>query len=286
MPSLKSVVPSFAHRVMAWPRPLFRSALDLLYPPRCAACVVRLPSPAAADFCPACEAILEPVAASACQICSEPFPGLLPHGFTCPNCADQTFAFDCAISSWHSSGPLREAIHRFKYGRHLHLRLPLARKLFDTLSDPRLTQPGPPADHMEEPDAPPAESPETIPDWILVPVPLHPRRLRERGFNQSRELALELIRRAPAGMDLRLLSLLDRVKQTTRQAQLDRRERLANLADVYEARKKLPPAPPGGARILLVDDVITTGTTVSECAAVLREALEIDRIAAVSVLRG
>jgi len=122
--------------------------------------------------------------------------------------------------------------------------------------------------------------------WWVVPVPLHPRRLRERGFNQSRELARELIRRAPAGVRLTLQPFLRRVKQTTRQAQLDRRDRLANLYDVFESRKKLPPAPAEGARILLVDDVITTGTTVSECAAVLREGFKIKKIAAVSVLRG
>ena len=122
--------------------------------------------------------------------------------------------------------------------------------------------------------------------WWVVPVPLHPRRLRERGFNQSRELALELIRRAPEWMDLTYQPLIERVKQTTRQAQLDRRERLTNLSDVFEACEKLPSAPSGGARILLVDDVITTGTTVSECAAVLYERLEIGQIAAISVIRG
>ena len=279
MPSLKSVVPSFAHRMMAWPRPLFRSALDLLYPPRCAACVVRLPSPAAADFCPACEAILEPVAASACQICSEPFPGLLPHGFTCPNCADQTFAFDCAISSWHSSGPLREAIHRFKYGRHLHLRLPLARKLFDTLSDPRLTQPGPPADHLEEPDAPPAESPETIPDWILVPVPLHPRRLRERRFNQSAELARTLSKLS----GLPCQDLLRRTRYTTAQAALSRKERLKNLAGAFlPVARKGAPIP---SHILLIDDVFTTGSTAHECATALKKA-GARRIIVLTVARG
>jgi predicted amidophosphoribosyltransferase len=117
-------------------------------------------------------------------------------------------------------------------------------------------------------------------------VPLHRRRKRERGFNQSHELARELVRRAPAGLDLTLQPLLRRVRETVRQARLDRRERLGNLAGVYAPARRLPDAPPEGARILLIDDVITTGATVSECAAVLRESMEIDQVAAVSVLRG
>ena len=279
MPSLKSVVPSFAHRVLAWPRPLFRSALDLLYPPRCAACVVRLPSPATADFCPACEDILEPVAASACQICSEPFPGNIPYGFTCPNCADQTFAFDCAIAAWHSSGPLREAIHRFKYGRHLHLRLPLARKLFDTLSDPRLTQPGPLANHMEEHGPPLVESPDSFPDWILVPVPLHPRRLRERRFNQSAELARTLSKLS----GLPCQDLLRRTRYTTAQAALSRKERLKNLAGAFTVKPKASLPPHGN--ILLIDDVFTTGSTAHECATALKKA-GAQRIIILTVARG
>jgi len=122
--------------------------------------------------------------------------------------------------------------------------------------------------------------------WWVVPVPLHRKRQRERGFNQSHELARELVRRAPAGMDLTLHPLLRRTGERERQARLDRRERLANLSAVFAPARRLPEVPSGGARILLVDDVITTGTTVSECAAVLRGAMEIDQIAAVSVLRG
>lgn len=264
---------------MAWPRPLFRSALDLLYPPRCAACVVRLPSPAMADFCPACEDLLEPVAATACQICSEPFPGNIPHGFTCPNCTGQTFAFDCAIAAWHSSGPLRAAIHRFKYGRHLHLRLPLARKLLDTLGDPRLTQPDAAAARRETPGPPDAEIPETIPDWILVPVPLHPRRLRERRFNQSAELARTLSKLT----GLPCQDLLRRTRYTTAQAALSRKERLKNLAGAF-----LPVARKGAtipSHILLIDDVFTTGSTAHECATALKKA-GAQRIIVLTVARG
>lgn len=256
-------------------RSLPRSALDLLYPPRCAACVTRLPARPAADFCPACEDLLEPVTPPACEICSEPFPGQIPHAFACPNCADQTFAFECAISVWHSSGPLREAIHRFKYARSIHLRLPLARKLFDTLSDPRLAQSVPSGGSSASlPD-----NPDGYPDWLLVPVPLHPRRLRERRFNQSAELARTLSKLS--GLPCR--DLLRRTRYTTAQAALSRKERLKNLAGAFSLK---PGAGlPAHGNLLLIDDVFTTGSTAHECASVLKKA-GARRIIVLTVARG
>ena len=244
-----------------------QSALDLLYPPRCASCVTRLGSPAPADFCPSCEELLEPVFPPACEICSEPFPGKIPRAFACPNCAGQTFAFDCAISVWHCSGPLREAIHRFKYARSIHLRLPLARKLFDTLSDPRVAQ-------STDPD-----DPDSIPDWLLVPVPLHSRRLRERRFNQSAELARTLSKLS--GLPCR--DVLRRTRYTTAQAALSRKERLKNLAGAFSF--KSGSALPAHGNILLIDDVFTTGSTAHECATVLKKA-GAKRIIVLTVARG
>lgn len=221
------------------------AALNLLYPPRCAACLARLPAPG--DFCPPCTAQLQPIDGPHCRTCSEPFSGRLTAPFACPNCRGQSFAFDCALSAWQSSGPLREAIHRFKYGRHLHLRLPLAHKLRDTLADPRF------------PLAPAA-------NWFLVPVPLHPRRFRERRFNQSAELALALSKLT----GLPCLNLLRRTRYTSSQAALNRQERLRNLAGAFALKPRTPLPPHAG--FLLVDDVFTTGSTAHECAAALKQA--------------
>ncbi|NRB73896.1 MAG: ComF family protein, partial [Verrucomicrobiales bacterium] len=126
--------------------------------------------------------------------------------------------------------------------------------------------------------------------WVVVPVPLHPKRLRERGFNQSREIAVEMMRCAPPGIELEMCDLLRRTRHTVRQAQLDREDRLRNPDGAFELKsyrlvKRLEDEEKE-LNLLLVDDVMTTGSTVSECASVLREALEPDRIAAVSVLRG
>jgi len=244
-----------------------QAVVGWLYPPACGAC--DLPLEAARQLvkpflCEACEGTLAPIGSHYCRVCGQGFESASATPFRCANCGDRELAIDFAVSAYRGSGVGKGLMHHFKYGKQRHLGRLFGVMLDEVWRDERL--------HRES--------------WWVVPVPLHPSRLRERGFNQSRELALELIRRAPAGIDLSLQPILRRVKQATRQAQLDRRHRLTNLADTYEARKKLPLAPPGGARILLVDDVITTGTTVSECAAALHERLEIAKIAAVSVLRG
>jgi competence protein ComFC len=247
-------------------------ALDLLYPPRCAACVTRLPSPATADFCQTCESLLEPITGPRCQICSEPYTGQFADSFSCPNCAGQTYAFDFAITSWQCTGPLREAVHRYKYGKCLHLRLPLAVKLHDTFSDPRFpsgTSPAPAGPENPGPTAP----------WLIIPVPLHSRRFRERRFNQSLELANTLSRLS----GIPCHDLLQRTRYTTAQAALNRQQRLKNLAGAFclKPRTTLPPH----AGILLIDDVFTTGSTAHECALALKKA-GATRIIVLTVARG
>ncbi|NLT69975.1 MAG: ComF family protein [Verrucomicrobiaceae bacterium] len=244
-----------------------QAVMGWLYPPVCGACDLPLETKRQLEkpfLCESCEDTLVPIGADYCQVCGQGFESKSALPFRCANCGDRELAIDFAVSAYRGSGAGKGLMHRFKYGKQRHLGRLFGVMLDEVWRDERLRGGS----------------------WWVVPVPLHPRRLRERGFNQSRELALELIRRAPAETELRLQPLLRRVRQTTRQARLDRRERLTNLADVFAARKKTPAAPDDGARILLVDDVITTGTTVSECAAALRQGLEIGRIAAVSVLRG
>jgi ComF family protein len=170
---------------------------------------------------------------------------------------------DFAVSAYRSAGVARDLMHRYKYRKQLHLSRLMGSLMTAVWNDQRL--------HRR--------------DWIVVPVPLHPKRMRTRGFNQSHEIAQELIRRGGGGLKMQLQPILKRARHTIRQARLDRKERLENLQGAFELK-------PGtdldeeSVNVLLVDDVITTGTTVSECALVLRESLDIDVIAAVSVMRG
>lgn len=135
-------------------------------------------------------------------------------------------------------GPLREAVHALKFERRAVLAAPLG-ALLRPLADPLL----------ERID-------------LVVPVPLHPARLRERGFNQSRLLAEEAVRGA---LRVPIVDALARTRQTEVQSGLDAVTRAENVRGAFTARRPLH-----GARALLVDDVISTGFTVSECARALR----------------
>lgn len=231
-----------------WLQPL----LDIFYPLRCAACSARIPEGRHDDFCPPCTEKLKPVNAPFCSLCCEPFPGDLDPGFTCLNCFNNAFAFDFAVSAWQSEGSLREAIHRFKYQKRIHLRQPLAHKLHDALADPRLTG---------------ARAPEAAESWVIIPVPLHSRRQRERGFNQSAELSRQLAKLS----GLPCLEALRRSRYTTAQAALNRKQRLANLAGAFAISPKFSLSVKK-KNVLLVDDVFTTGSTAHECSRVLKAA--------------
>jgi len=180
---------------------LFEAAASLLYPPVCTLCGGK--TRAGEYLCAQCEAKAMRIVAPFCQQCSEPFEGAIATAFTCANCAHRTIYFDAAVAAYRGRGIVRQIIHDFKYGRQVHLRRLVARWLCAALDDERLR--GRKFD-------------------IIVPVPLHPTRQRERGFNQASLLA-ELL-----------------------------------TADVR------------GLHVLLIDDVLTTGSTLSECARVLKRA--------------
>jgi ComF family protein len=100
---------------------------------------------------------------------------------------------------------------------------------------------------------------------LIVPVPLHPARQRERGFNQASLLAELLARQS----SIPLKPLLERIRYTNTQTALDRSERMENLHNAFRLRKNVDVR---GLRVLLVDDVLTTGSTMNECARVLKRA--------------
>ena len=218
------------------------AAVSLLYPPVCTICGGNV---RAGDYlCNQCEAKVVRIVAPFCQKCSEPFEGSITSEFTCANCAHRTIHFDAAVSAYRGRGIVREIIHEFKYGRQIHLRRLVARWLHAALDDERLN--GRRFD-------------------IIMPVPLHATRLRERGFNQASLIAELLSARA----SIPSKEVLERIRYTTTQTALDRSERMENLHNAFRLRKN---ADVRGLRVLLIDDVLTTGSTLSECARVLKRA--------------
>lgn len=228
-------------RLLAKVNPLPALA-SLFYPPACVVCSGTVEG--LEYLCADCLGRAPRITAPFCAKCSEPFFGAITQTFNCANCEHRTLHFDAAVAAYRSRGLVRNLVHDFKYGRQRHLRYPLSKWLGETLNDPRLR------DRRFD---------------LIVPVPLHAARERERGFNQATLLA-ELL---AAKVALPLEPVLERIRYTTTQTAHDRTERMENLQDAFRLRKKRDVR---GLRVLLIDDVLTTGSTLSECARVLKAA--------------
>lgn len=228
-------------RLLGW----CRQALRFVLPVECATCGQALSADAIPFFCAACWHTIRPLQQPGCARCDEPFvsPAATSHtpNHQCQQCQTQPPDFQRAWTLFPYLSPLREAICSFKYrGKHTLAR-PLARLMINAL-------------------------PSGIDVDLIVPVPLHPARLRAREFNQSLLLADQL-----SGHLVRpvLPAHLVRVAATDPQTTLTRQARLRNLRNAFDVRR---PQDLTEKRILLVDDVFTTGTTLNECAKTLRQA--------------
>ena len=214
--------------------------ISVLYPPHCGGCGAS--TSAGEHLCGACRDGARKIEPPFCHQCSQPFQGSLSGPFTCANCVGRTLHFDSAVAPYLAYGVVREFIHRFKYNGHFYLRRALGDWLAEAMHDSRIT-------------AQPAD--------FLVPVPLHTAREREREFNQADVLA-DLLS-GPAHVPV--LRCLERTRFTTTQTRLDRHERMENLRGAFRVRQNRDVL---NRHLLVVDDVLTTGSTVDECARVLR----------------
>jgi ComF family protein len=242
-----------------WWRRLGGRALDLLYPPLCEHCGIGLTDNC--WLCSVCAARLPRISPPFCTTCGEPFFGNIESAFSCANCQDVSLAFDFARAALNGdSEDARSLVHALKYRRGLHLGRDLAVLMAAAFTDPRL------ATALEE-------------KWPLIPIPLHPKRLRHRHFNQAGELAHHLGRR----LELPVVAALRRVRATPTQTRLTRKHRLENLSGAFALA-------PGAARlsgshVILIDDVLTTGATSHECAKVLKAQAGVTAVAVVTLLR-
>jgi ComF family protein len=220
---------------------LFRAIASLVYPPACTICSA---SVGLREYlCVDCEAKLSRIVPPFCAKCSEPFDGAITNTFSCANCLHRVLYFDAAVSAYRRRGIARHVILNFKYGRQVHLCHLVARWLIAALDDSRLRE--------RTFDA-------------IIPIPLHPAKQRERGFNQAALLAQRLAPRL--GIPVR--PMLQRVRFTTTQTAFDRTERIQNLRHAFRLRGN---GDVRNLRVLLIDDVLTTESTLSECARVLKE---------------
>jgi ComF family protein len=209
-----------------------RSFLNLLFPPRCIIC-----HQSGSCLCPACQDTIDYIRPPVCPRCGHPtsVPRL------CHSCRKAPPQIDGIRAVGYLEGTLRTAIHRFKYSNMRLLAAPLGRLMRQYLLQNQL-----PVD-------------------IMVPVPLHPHRLRERGYNQAALLAKEVEK--ALGLPL-LEGALVRVRSTRPQIGLNARERRENVREAFRCVDR---GVMNGRRILLVDDVCTTGATLEACSLALRE---------------
>ena len=241
---------------------IVKRLLETIYPPVCESCGDAYFKGDVPYLCDQCfKDKLTPIVPSYCEVCGQSYPAQMPDGMRCGNCNNRHLSFDFAVGAYQAEGEIMDWMHRFKYSNEIHFARMFGQLMTQVWQDRRLS----------------AED-----DWIVVPVPLHRKRLRERGFNQSSEIARQWVRHAPDGINLKLMNLLRRKRHTTRQATLDRHERLTNLKDAFALSRLVAP----DQNFILVDDVVTTGTTASECAAILYDNLKPNKISVISVLRG
>ncbi len=214
---------------------------NLLLPAACPLCRRELTAPSFPGLCPVCLEQLLPLPTPRCPRCALPYPTEDGSNHLCEACLRDPPAFDRVIALGVYDGLLREAVHRFKFENVVNLDRPFGRLL---------------AEQIE------AELPATRPDLIL-PVPLHVGRLRQRGYNQSLLLARQLGRRWQVPVASRQLV---RPRVTPPQQGLSLAVRQKNLRGAFALQTPL-----SGETVLLVDDVMTTGATLRECAQTLRQ---------------
>lgn len=227
---------------------LFRRFLDLIYPPRCLICLAFLnggeEGEESPSLCPGCLAGFTRVAAPHCPVCGAPFRSGIAEDRVCEPCLRKRPFYQRAGAPFVYEGDLMKAIHAFKYEGRSRMAGAMGPLLAAFAED-----------WLKETNG-----------LVFMPVPLHPRRLRERGFNQSLLLARHVAKRLGGQVDF--LSLR-RTRDTTPQTGLKGDERRRNVRRAFEVKDRKAVR---RKKIVLVDDVATTGSTLNECARVLRRA--------------
>lgn len=217
--------------------------LNLVYPRQCIGCGRSALEDGFQSMCWECWSTTTRLEAPFCQHCGDPVSGAVDHSFICYACTEKTPAFDLARSAARYDGVLGEALRQLKYKRALWLVPDVAEIMLHCLE----------AEYFE------------FAFDCVVPVPLYRVRRRERGFNQSEELAKSLARKAGISF---MGKVVRRIRPTATQTHLTAKDRLSNVTAAFRMRRGDHVK---GKIVLLVDDVMTTGATANACAKALKE---------------
>lgn len=190
------------------------------------------------DLCPACRSRL-PVNDHHCRNCAQPLPSSIPLKSLCGRCQKKPPFFDHCFAPFRYQDELTSLHHDFKFHHKLAAGRLMAELMCERLAEPSSQLP-----------------------QLLIPVPLHSRRLRERGFNQAQELARILSVRLSIPVDLHRLC---RTRNTSAQSSLPKKERQQNIRNSFALTAKIDTP-----HVAIIDDVMTTGLTVNEITKILR----------------
>jgi competence protein ComFC len=222
----------------------FSAGLGLIYPEVCQLCHGQRAALRDGLVCGRCRSQVSFIRPPRCERCGLPFAGEITTQFECTNCREMDLHFSSARSAVVAKSTVLDAIHQYKYS-HAHWFEPFLAGLLLEAAVPGLREQ----------------------DWnLIIPVPLHPLKFREREFNQAARLARHLGTATGISVDERSLR---RVAPTRTQTKLSRTERAKNMSGAFAVREGIRMA---DKKIVLVDDVFTTGATTNACARALRSA--------------
>ena len=221
---------------------MLQAILDMLYPVRCPVCG-DIVIPRGSKICCPCEKKLQLIAEPRCKKCSKPIEN--DQNEYCSDCERKDYHFDHGYSLWVYDSIMKKSISDFKYRYKKEYARYYIEKIVEGYGDTL---------NRLAPD-------------VLVPVPIHKSKYRERGYNQAEILANGIAKE----LNLPVMpDLLIRNKKTLPQKQLSDKERLKNLQEAFILNDKaLSDYPKMLKRVLLVDDIYTTGSTIEACANVL-----------------
>ena len=225
---------------------------DIVFPPRCFTCSEIVDHQRNSPFCTDCFSKIHFIWSPLCPCCGTPFAGADGGDHLCGDCITIKSVFSVARAVGRYETILLEAIHRFKYNGKIYIGEILGRLMAEYAY---------PLFNISN-------------NSSIVPVPLHPKKLRERGFNQSLILAREISKKFTIPLDFMTLR---RYVNTEPQISLGKKERESNVHGAFSVidAEKIK-----GQRIILVDDVFTSGSTVKECARMLMK----NKAAAIAVI--
>jgi competence protein ComFC len=222
------------------------AALSFFYPEVCQVCGQEAAGPKDGYVGANCRTLVEVIEPPFCGRCGLPFHGAISTVFECAHCGGIQLHFNYARAAVKARGRMLEIIHAYKYKRGLWCE-PFLKDLFVAAALPRIT--------AEEWD-------------MIVPVPLHKTRLAEREFNQAERLAAFLAEACALPVYTKAIV---RIKATETQTTMTRDQRAQNMRNAFAPHSKGATLV-DGKRVVLVDDVFTTGATTNACAKVLRRA--------------